>query len=172
VRENLRSAGYQGEKVVVLSQAGFGAPTVFADVTADLLRKIGMNVDEPVMDPGTSVQRLFSKKPPDEGGWNIYCVSLQGTDALTPATARYLRGNGEQAAAGWPNSTKLEALHDAWLDALDAASQRRIAREIQAQAFIDVPYIPLGTSYFDTAYRSDLTGVLDGQAIFWNVREG
>jgi peptide/nickel transport system substrate-binding protein len=170
VRESVRSAGYQGEKVVVLSEPGVGAIQVFADVTADLLRKVGMNVDEQVMDPGTWVQRLFSKKPPDQGGWSIYCVALQGTDALTPATARYLRGNGEQAAAGWPNSPKLEALHDAWLDAPDIASQRRIAREIQAQAFIDVPYCPLGTSYPQTAYRSDLAGVLDGQAIFWNVR--
>jgi peptide/nickel transport system substrate-binding protein len=170
VRQNLRSEGYQGEKVVVLSEPEVGAIKVFADVTADLLRKVGMNVDEQVMDPGTWVQRLFSKKPPDAGGWNIFCVSLQGTDALTPATARYLRGNGNQAAAGWPNSPQLEALHDAWLDAPDVASQRRIAREIQAQAFIDVPYCPLGTSYPETAYRSDLTGVLDGQAIFWNVR--
>jgi peptide/nickel transport system substrate-binding protein len=89
---------------------------------------------------------------------------------LTPATNRVLRGNGEQAAGGWPDSPKLEALHDEWLDAPDVGSQRRIARQIQAQVFIDVPYIPLGTSYFDTAYRSDLTGVLDGQAIFWNVR--
>jgi peptide/nickel transport system substrate-binding protein len=170
VRENLRSAGYQGEKVVLLSEPGVGAIKVFADITADLLRKIGMNVDEQVLDPGTWVQRLFSKKPPNEGGWNIYCVTLQGTDALTPATARYLRGNGEQAAAGWPNSAKLEALHEAWLDAPDVASQRLIAREIQAQAFIDVPYCPLGTSFFETAYSSDLAGVLDGQAIFWNVR--
>jgi peptide/nickel transport system substrate-binding protein len=44
------------------------------------------------------------------------------------------------------------------------------AAKMQAQAFIDVPYCPLGTSYPETAYRSDLTGVLDGQAIFWNVQ--
>jgi peptide/nickel transport system substrate-binding protein len=116
------------------------------------------------------VQRVFSKKPAAEGGWSIFCVSLQGTDALTPATHRFLRGNGDQAAAGWPSSPELEKLHDNWLDATDVASQRQIAAKIQAQAFIDVPYCPLGTSYFETAYRSDLTGVLDGQAIFWNVR--
>ena len=34
----------------------------------------------------------------------------------------------------------------------------------------DVPYIPLGAFYPSTVYRSNLTGVLDGQALFWNVR--
>lgn len=170
VKEDLKTAGYRGEKVVVISEPGGGAIKIFADVTADLLRKVGMNVDLQVMDPGAWVQRVFSKKPPGAGGWNVFCVSLQGTDALTPATSRFLRGNGEQAAGGWPSSPELERLHDEWLDAPDFTAQRQIAAEIQARAFVDVPYYPLGTSYFETAFRSDLTGVLDGQAIFWNIR--
>jgi peptide/nickel transport system substrate-binding protein len=56
------------------------------------------------------------------------------------------------------------------LDAPDFAAQRKIAAEIQAQAFIDVPYFPLGTFYPSTVFRSDLTGILDGQALFWNVQ--
>jgi peptide/nickel transport system substrate-binding protein len=64
----------------------------------------------------------------------------------------------------------LESLREQWLDATDLAAQRSIAAQIQAQAFIDVPYIPLGTFYLSTAYRSNLAGVLDGEAIFWNVR--
>jgi peptide/nickel transport system substrate-binding protein len=71
VRENLKSAGYHYEKVVVIAESNIGARR-FDDVTADLLRKVGMNVDEQVMDPGTWGRRVFSKKPPDEGGWNIF----------------------------------------------------------------------------------------------------
>jgi peptide/nickel transport system substrate-binding protein len=91
---------------------------------------------------------------------------------MTPATHRLLRGNGGEAgaAAGWPSSPRIEALRGQWLDAPDVTDQRKIAAEIQAQAFIDVPYFPLGTWYAETAFRSDLTGVLDGQALFWNVR--
>ena len=66
----------------------------------------------------------------------------------------------------------LEALRDQWLEATDTAAQRKIAIEIQTQAFIDVPYFPLGTFYPSTVFRSDLKGVLDGQALFWNVQRG
>jgi peptide/nickel transport system substrate-binding protein len=33
-----------------------------------------------------------------------------------------------------------------------------------------VPYIPLGQMLAATAYRRDLTDVLGGFALFWNVR--
>ena len=42
--------------------------------------------------------------------------------------------------------------------------------EIQLQAFVDVPYIPLGQMFAATAYRANLTGMLGGFALFWNVR--
>jgi peptide/nickel transport system substrate-binding protein len=172
VRRDLEAAGYRGEKIKLLAPANLWGIKAISDVAADALRKVGMDVDEQVRDSATWVQAIFSKKPPDEGGWNIFCGGLQGTDAMTPATHRLLRGNGGEAgaAAGWPSSPKIEALRDQWLDAPNAPAQRKIAAEIQAQAFIDVPYFPLGTWYPETAFRSDLTGVLDGQAIFWNVR--
>ncbi len=89
---------------------------------------------------------------------------------LSPANHYLLRGNGEQGLSGWPSSPKIEALRNQWLDAPDMATQKTICAEIQAEAFIDVPYWPLGTTYHLTAYRSDLTGTLDGQPLFWNVR--
>ena len=64
----------------------------------------------------------------------------------------------------------LEELRDAWLVAPDAAAQARIGIEMQRQAFIDVPYVPLGVFYQPTAYRKELTGVLKGLPLFWNVR--
>jgi len=170
VRKALLDAGYGGEKVVLIAPATLWRARMFSDVAADLLRKIGMNVDEQIMDTTTWAKRLVSRKPPDEGGWNLFCTSMQGMDALSPATHPALRGNGDRAFPGWPTSARIEALREEWLDAPDEASRRRIAVAMQDQAFIDVPYIPLGTFYPSTAYRSSLTGVLDGQAIFWNVR--
>jgi peptide/nickel transport system substrate-binding protein len=170
VRTDLREAGYRGEKIVLIAPATLWRARMFSEVAADLLRKIGMTVDEQVMDTATWARRLVSKKPPDQGGWNVFCTSMQGTDALSPVSHLALRGNGDQAFPGWPNSTAIEALRNEWLDAPNLAAQRKSAAAIQAQAFIDVPYLPLGTFYPSTAFRSDLTGVLDGQAIFWNVR--
>jgi peptide/nickel transport system substrate-binding protein len=164
VRSDLQAAGYRGEKIVLVVPVNVWALKAFSDVTADMMRKVGMNVDEQVMDSATWFRRILSKKPPDEGGWNALCGALQGTDALSPANHSLL------AYPGWPISEKIKALRDQWLEANDVTAQRQIATEIQAQAFIDVPYYPLGTYYVSTAFRSDLTGVLDGQAIFWNVR--
>jgi peptide/nickel transport system substrate-binding protein len=165
VRKDLLAAGYRGEKIVLIANVNAWTLKVYSDVTADMLRKVGMDVDEQVMDSATWLKRLNSKKPPDQGGWNLFCAALQGTDALSPASHWRLL-----APPGWPSSEKINALRDQWLDATDVTTQRKIAAEIQAQAFIDVPYYPLGTYYVSTAYRSDLTGVLDGQALFWNVR--
>jgi peptide/nickel transport system substrate-binding protein len=165
VRKDLLAAGYRGEKIVLIASVNAWTLKVFSDITADMLRKVGMDVDEQVMDSATWFKRLNSKKPPDQGGWNLYCSALQGTDALSPASHMRLL-----APPGWPSSEKIKALRDQWLEATDISTQRKIAAEIQAQAFIDVPYYPLGTNYPSTAYRSDLTGVLDGQALFWNVR--
>jgi peptide/nickel transport system substrate-binding protein len=170
VRAELQAAGYRGEKVVVVTPASLWRARMFSAVAVDLLRRIGMTVDEQVMDPATWARRFNSKKPPDQGGWNVFCTSLQGLDAMSPATHLALRGNGDEAFAGWPTIPKIEALRTQWLDAPDIAAQRKIAADIQAQAFIDVPYYPLGTFYPSTAYRSDLTGILEGESIFWNVR--
>ena len=54
----------------------------------------------------------------------------------------------------------------------DAAAQTRIGVEMQRQAFIDVPYVPLGVFYQPTAYKKELTGMLKGLPLFWNVRRG
>ena len=77
---------------------------------------------------------------------------------------------GQQGFFGWPSSSRIEELRDQWFDAPDLASQKPLAEAIQAQAFIDVPYCPLGLYYNPMAYRADLTGVLDGLPLFCNVR--
>jgi peptide/nickel transport system substrate-binding protein len=61
-------------------------------------------------------------------------------------------------------------LRDGWLAAPDVASQQKIAAQLQAQAMQDVPYIPLGQYFLPAVYQANLTGVLDGNPVFWNVR--
>ncbi len=50
------------------------------------------------------------------------------------------------------------------------AEQRRIAILMQRQAWIDMPYVPLGQNRQPTAYRRELDGILAGFPTFWNVR--
>jgi peptide/nickel transport system substrate-binding protein len=173
IRKDLEAAGYRGEKIVVILPAEGWAHKAIIDVVVDMLRKVGMNVDYQVSDYSAYMQRIASMKAPGQGGWSIRVTAAPGVDWLTPATHVLLRGNGEKGAPGWPTSSKLEALREQWLDAPDVTTQKAICGEIQTQAFVDVPYLPLGTTYPSTAYRSDLTGVMDGQPLFWNVcRQG
>lgn len=50
------------------------------------------------------------------------------------------------------------------------ATQQKIAAEMQAQAFVDVPDLPLGTLYSPSIYRCDVIDILHGFPIFWNMR--
>jgi peptide/nickel transport system substrate-binding protein len=83
----------------------------------------------------------------------------------------WIRGNGRAATRGWPDSPKLEALRDQWLATDDLGDQKRIAEDIQRQAFIDVPYIPVGQILPTWTYQKTITDVLQGYALFWNVRK-
>ncbi|HET7882534.1 MAG TPA: ABC transporter substrate-binding protein [Acetobacteraceae bacterium] len=172
VRQALAAAGYEGEKVVLLVPTDLPGLKALSDVTAAMLRRVGMNVDYQATDWGTVVQRRASIKPPAEGGWNLFCTGTAGLDFLTPASHLPLRGNARSAWFGWPTLPKIEALRDAWFDAPDLAAQKKICEELQLEAFRDVPYWPLGLAQLSTAYRADLTGVLEGFPKFWNVRRG
>ncbi len=166
----LAQAGYKGERVVYLSVTDVPRINAIAEVGADMLRRIGMTVDEVGTDWGTVVQRSVSRKPLAEGGWSMFASFTGGIDAGTPANNNLLRGNGAHAYNGWPEAPKLEALRDQWLAATDPAAQRSLARDIQLQAWQDVPFLPLGSYQQPTAFRSELTGMLRGLILFTNVR--
>jgi peptide/nickel transport system substrate-binding protein len=83
-----------------------------------------------------------------------------------------MRGNGNSPSSwpGWCISPRTEDLRNAWFEAPDLAAQQTICADIQRQCMVDVPYYPLGQYRQYTAYRSNLTGILNGFATFWNVR--
>ncbi|MBN8873479.1 MAG: ABC transporter substrate-binding protein [Rhodospirillales bacterium] len=172
VKKALSDAGYKGEKVVILTPTDIASAKALAEITADLLSRIGMTVDAQTMDWATLVQRRVKTDPIDQGGWSIYHTSWSGLDMVNPAGHIFLRANGKAAAPGWPDSPTLEALRSAWFVAPDAAAQKSLAEQIQTQAFKDVPYIPLGQYFMPTAYQGNLTGILKGSPVFWNVRRG
>jgi peptide/nickel transport system substrate-binding protein len=170
VKRDLDVAGYKGEKVVVLTPTDIASAKALADITADTLKHAGMNVDAQAMDWATLVGRRAKMDPVEQGGWSIFHTSWSGLDQINPAGHIFLRGNGKAASPGWPTSAKIEELRDAWFKAPDMAAQQALARELQLQALQDVPYIPLGQYFQPTAYQSNLTGVLPGNPVFWNIR--
>lgn len=169
VKRELTAAGYKGETVVVLDPTDYPSTHAMALVMVDAMQKSGLTVDLVSTDWGTLVQRRSSRKPPAEGGWNVFFTYLNGTNNFDPVSQLGLRGNGDQAWFGWPKAPRLEALRAEWFDAADLVSQQRICTEIQRQFFVDVPYLPLGAYYDATAYRG-LTGVRTGFVQFYDVK--
>lgn len=170
LRKALRDAGYKGERVVVMIASDQAVQVAQGAVLREVLRGLEMTVDYAVMDWGTLVQRRASKEPPDKGGWNMFVTGWSGLDMTTPITNQTLRANGAKAWFGWPDLPGVQTLIDAWLDAPDLEAQKRIAAELQRVALDQVPYLPTGQYFARTASRSDLTGFLIGQFVFWNVR--
>ncbi len=170
-KRELAAAGYNGEQVVLLAPTDFPAIGTLADITADMLKKCGMNVDYRAMDWGTLTQRRTSMAPTSQGGWSCFNPAAAGLELFDPTTHNQMRGNGKDAWFGWPTSAKLEELRDAWFDAPDLTHQQQLCRELQLQNWVDVPFIPLGQFFQPTAYRRSITGVLKGGfAVFYNVR--
>jgi peptide/nickel transport system substrate-binding protein len=168
VKGELKAAGYNGEKVVLLVPANSAAQRPLGEVAADTLRRAGVNVEYTALDFAAVLQRLLKKEPIAQGGWSAAVSNWQGIDWLNPAGNTNLRGEGN--VAGWYRSDKMGSLRGQWLAASTFAEQQRICREIQALAFEEIPYYPLGQYKQPTAYRKSITGILDGTAVFWNVR--
>ncbi len=170
LRRAIQDAGYQGEKVVFLGAADVPRITAICEVGADVLTKIGLNVDYVSLDWGTVVQRIYNKAPTNEGGWSIFGSMWGGLDWDNPAGNAALRGNGKDAWFGWPENPKLEAIRDQWLHATDPAMLKSLAADMQRQAFVDAPCMPLGLYYQPAAYRADLTGMMKGLILFTGVK--
>ncbi len=170
LKKALPKAGYRNERIVLMAASDQPAQNAEDAVALDLLQKLGLNVEYVAMDWGTLVQRRASKEPPDKGGWNMFITGWSGLDMATPITNQTLRCNGPKAWFGWPDLPPVQTLIEAWLEAPDLPAQQRIAADIQSKALELVPYVPTGQYFYRTACRQDITGIIPGQFVFWNVR--
>ncbi|SDB74938.1 peptide/nickel transport system substrate-binding protein [Belnapia rosea] len=98
----LKAAGYRGERVVVMAPTDFPTLMALGDVGADLLKRIGFNVDYQAMDWGSLLQRNAKQDPVEQGGWSVFHTYWSGLDMLNPAVNSSLRANGTAAGKGWP----------------------------------------------------------------------
>jgi len=61
-------------------------------------------------------------------------------------------------------------LREAWLEASEPGEQKRVAQEIQSVAMEELPFVPLGAYWINTALRRNLAGRVPGFPIFWGIR--
>ncbi|MDB5413052.1 MAG: transporter substrate-binding protein [Rubritepida sp.] len=171
-RRELRAAGYAGEPVTLLAATDYPSINAMAQVGGALLRNLGMNVDFQAIDWGTVQQRRLRKEPVAAGGWSLFFTFIAGADTFNPAVNHSVRGIGASGTPGWPESTELERFRTEWLNAPDMAAQKAACARLQAQAQIDVPYVPLGQFFQPFAFQKNVSGILPGFATFYNVRKG
>ncbi len=171
IKADLKAAGYNGEKIVIL--AATTIPNIWAEaqVAADLLTRIGFNVDFQALEWGTVVQRRASREPIDKGGWNIFFTYLGGFGNVSPAPDIAIRGNGTSAWFGWPTNPKMEALYDSWFEAPDQAAQKKICDEMQAVFWQDPPFAPMGMYDQPTAFNKRIRDIPEGWPQFYGLKK-
>jgi peptide/nickel transport system substrate-binding protein len=168
----LAESGYDGTPVVVMAPGDVTTLKAQPVVAAQLLREAGFKVDLQATDWQTVVARRASQKPPKEGGWNMFFTNWVAADVSNPVVNASIGGRGKNGGwFGWAEDAKIEELRDKFARSASPDEQKKIAAEIQKEAYDQVIYIPLGQYLLPSAWRKSLTGVLDGPAtpIFWNI---
>ena len=166
----LADAGYKNEPIVLLVATDVPITKSQGDVTADLLKRIGMNVDYQALDWGTVGQRRAKKDPPSQGGWNIFHTWHAGADCVNPAPYIALDCSGDTAWFGWPKSELVQEKIGAWYAAPDLAAEKAAIAELNKAAMDHVVYVPTGFFKGYQAWRKNVSGVVKAPfPVFWDV---
>ncbi|MEX2520565.1 MAG: ABC transporter substrate-binding protein [Paracoccaceae bacterium] len=168
----LKEAGYDGTPVVVMHPTDVATLRTQPVVAAQALRDAGFTVDLQAMDWQTLVGKRASQASIADGGWNMFFTNWVGADVFNPIVNNMVNGRGPDDGGwfGWPTFPKAEELRDSYARSTDPAEQKKIAEELQAFAYDEVMYAPIGQYIVPSIWTNTLEGVLDGPApFFWNI---
>lgn len=173
IKSMLERSGYAGEKLVLLHATDHIFFNPMGSVIAQMLTDAGFAVDDQAMDWATVQTRRTSREPLGKGGWSMFPSVVAVTEYRDLLLTGFMRGNGKDGWFGWPSDARMEELYDEWIGSADPAEQTRLEREYQVQGMATLPFIPLGRFRQTAAWRSNLTGLLEGPSVvFWNVTKG
>ena len=166
----LAEAGYKGEPVICVVAQDMSATKSMGDVTAELLKSIGMNVDFVATDWGTVGARRAQKTPPGQGGWSMFHTWHAGADCINPSSYTAIRANGDKAWFGWPDVPAVETEVTNWFNAKDLAEEKAAMARLNKAAVENVVYAPTGFYLSYHAWRKNVSGVTSGPLpFFWGV---
>ena len=169
-KQLLAEAGYKGEPIRMLATRDISYMGPMAEVTADAMRKAGLNVQMDWSDWGTVVSRSASQAAPGAGGWNIYVTGMPGVLAFSPGTNIFAFMPCDRSnLAGWPCDDEVERLR-AQHAAAAPADRPAIIEQLQRRLAVVNPYRLLGQATQPVAYRSTVRGVLESPVVaYWNI---
>ncbi len=168
----LAEAGYNGMPVTCVVAQDQPITKAQGEITADLLKKIGMNVDFVATDWGTVGQRRASKNEPGKGGWGMFHTWHAGADCVSPVGNIGIRTGGEKAWFGWPDNPEIEKEISAWYDAKTLDEEKAVIAKVNQMGMQHVTYLPTGFFLAYQAWRSNLSGITSGPLPwFWDVKK-
>jgi peptide/nickel transport system substrate-binding protein len=172
-KELFQKAGYDGKPVVVLQATDHYLANPAGLFAAQWLRQAGINVDLAAMDWGALLTRRAVKKPPAEGGWNIFSTTVTGITFSDPISFTGQAAAGETSWFGWPTDPTQEKLRDKWATAPSLAERKEVAKELQKNGWNYVPHVILGQFFRNSAWRNNVRGVLGMPEVvpFWNMEK-
>jgi peptide/nickel transport system substrate-binding protein len=111
-------------------------------------------------------------EPPAKGGWNLFSTNWLIVEIMDPLRSPIASANGKKAWFGWPDVPEIEDLRMKFARSLDKVEQKKLAEEIHKRLLDEGVLVPLGQFYIPSAYRSNLTGVLESPVpFFWNMKK-
>ena len=142
-------------------------------VTADLLKRIGMNVDMQMTDWGTASARRAKKDPPAKGGWNLFHTSANGAQLASPLTSpSTITTCDGKNFVGWPCDQTEEDMRIAYIRESDPVKQRALLEKMHAELWNYMPYVPLGQFKQPFLWRKSVTGVVKANTLdYWNIEK-
>jgi peptide/nickel transport system substrate-binding protein len=164
-RRLLEKSGYAGQPVTCVVAQDLQIAKAQGEVTADLLKRLGMNVDYNAVDWGTNAARRAQKS-----GWQMFHTWHAGAVCVDPSSYTAIRANGDKAWFGWPTSERVETEITAWYEAADFDAEKAAIARLNRAACEDVVFAPTGFFLTHQAWRSNVTGIVKGPLpFFWGV---
>jgi peptide/nickel transport system substrate-binding protein len=168
----LSESSYKGEPVICVVAQDQPITKAQGDVTAELLKRLGMNVDFVATDWGTTGQRRAQKTPPGQGGWGMFHTWHAGADCVNPAVYIAVRATGDTAWFGWPKDEAVEKEVDAWFAAKNLDEEKAAIKRLNKAALETVVYAPTGFFMGYTAWRKNISGIVKAPIPFvWDVKK-
>ncbi len=170
-KKMLDEAGYKGEPVVLMRPTDLAAIAKIPLVAKQQLEQAGFKVDMQQMDWSTLVARRAKKDAPSAGGWNAFMTAWVAGDILNPITMAMLNAKGDTGWFGWQDDPTMEALKGKFVRATSDADKKKIAEQIQLRAIETASHVHLGQYNNPAAVRKNLTGMLTGGQVYWNIKK-
>lgn len=172
-KQLLKEGGYDGRPVVLMQATNVAFMKTAAEILANEMRQAGINVELDPMDWSNVATRRAVKAPPDQGGWNIFITASDATSVGSPVRFIGHQANGEKGWFGWPSDAKQEELRTSWALAETLEERKKIARELQDNAWNYVPQVWFGQWAQPAVMRTSINGLLPIPALvpWWNVEK-